>query len=235
MSKKIFVLTAGVFILAILVIGFFLQLNRRPGTTTVVHGERIELPEPVYESSMSIEEALLARRSIRAYSEEGLSLTEVSQLLWAAQGMTHPSGYRTAPSAGALYPLEVYLVIGRVEGLSAGVYQYLPAEHAMVQNLEGDIRASLASAALGQSAVEDAPVSLVITAVFERTTQKYGERGLRYVYMETGSAAQNVYLQAESLGLGTVFIGAFQDERVRQVIGISEDETPVCILPVGRK
>jgi SagB-type dehydrogenase family enzyme len=235
MSKKIFVLTAGVFILATLLIGIFLQLNRQQLTTAVVHGERIELPEPVYESSTSLEEALLQRRSIRAYRAEGLSLTEVSQLLWAAQGMTHPSGYRTAPSAGALYPLEVYLVVGRLEGLSAGVYQYLPAEHAMVQTLEGDIRASLANASLGQSVIEDAPVSLVLTAVFERTTQKYGQRGERYVYMETGSAAQNVYLQAESLGLGTVFIGAFQDERVRQVIGISEDETPVCILPVGRK
>jgi SagB-type dehydrogenase family enzyme len=234
MSKKVFVLISAVSILVILVIGFSLQLNRRPVMTTVVLGERIEMPEPVYESSMSIEEALLARRSIRAYSEEGLSLTEASQLLWAAQGITHPSGYRTAPSAGALYPLEVYLVVGRVEGFSAGVYQYLPAEHALVQILEGDIRASLASAALGQSAVEDAPVSLVITAVFERTTHKYGERGLRYVYMETGSAAQNVYLQAESLGLGTVFIGAFQEERVGQLLDIPENETPLCIMPVGR-
>ena len=234
MSKKVFVLISAVFILAILVIGLLLQINWQPGTTTFVQGERIELPEPVYESSMSIEEALLARRSIRAYSEEGLSLNEASQLLWAAQGQTHPSGYRTAPSAGALYPLEVYLVVGRVEDLSAGVYQYLPAEHALVQILEGDIRSSLASAALGQSAVEDAPVSLVITAVFERTTQKYGERGERYVYMETGSAAQNVYLQAESLGLGTVFIGAFQEERVGQLLGIPENEVPLCIMPVGR-
>lgn len=234
MSKKVFVLISAVLILAILVIGFSLQLNRRPVMTTVVHGERIELPEPVYESSMSIEEALLTRRSLRAYTEEGLSLTEASQLLWAAQGKTHPSGYRTAPSAGALYPLEVYLVVGRLEGLSAGVYQYLPAEHALVQTLEGDIRASLANASLGQSAVEDAPVSLVLTAVFERTTQKYGQQGERYVYMETGSAAQNVYLQAESLGLGTVFIGAFQDERVRDLIGIPENEVPLCIMPVGR-
>jgi SagB-type dehydrogenase family enzyme len=234
MSKKVFVLISTVLILVILVIGFSLQLNRRPVMTTVVPGERIELPEPVYESSMSIEEALLTRRSLRAYTEEGLSLTEASQLLWAAQGKTHPSGYRTAPSAGALYPLEVYLVVGRLEGLSAGVYQYLPAEHALVQTLEGDIRASLANASLGQSAVEDAPVSLVLTAVFERTTQKYGQRGERYVYMETGSAAQNVYLQAESLGLGTVFIGAFQDERVRDLIGIPENEVPLCIMPVGR-
>jgi SagB-type dehydrogenase family enzyme len=234
MNKKILALTAGIIILSLLGLGIFLQINRPPAATIVVDGERIELPKPVYKSSMSIEEALLVRRSIRAYSEEDLSLNEASQLLWAAQGMTHPSGYRTAPSAGALYPLEVYLVVGRVEGFSAGVYQYLPAEHALVQILEGDIRMSLASAALGQSAVEDAPVSLVITAVFERTTQKYGQRGLRYVYMETGSAAQNVYLQAESLDLGTVFIGAFQEERVGQLLGIPENETPLCIMPVGR-
>jgi hypothetical protein len=140
MNKKILALTAGIIILSLLGLGIFLQINRPPAATIVVDGERIELPKPVYKSSMSIEEALLVRRSIRAYSEEDLSLNEASQLLWAAQGMTHPSGYRTAPSAGALYPLEVYLVVGRVEGLSAGVYQYLPAEHALVQILEGDIR-----------------------------------------------------------------------------------------------
>jgi len=198
-------------------------------------GERIKLPEPRYTSNTSVEEALSQRRSIRAYSGENLTIEEVSQLLWAAQGVTAPWGGRTAPSAGALYPLELYLVVGDVEGIDKGVYKYIPEEHELEKVKEGDIRAELADAALGQECVRDAAIDIVFTAIYERTTGKYGERGIRYVQMEAGHAAQNVYLQAVALDLGTVVIGAFIDGEVKEIMNMQEQETPVYIMPVGRK
>jgi SagB-type dehydrogenase family enzyme len=198
-------------------------------------GERIQLPEPRYESETSVEEALARRRSIRAYSGANLTLEEVSQLLWAAQGITAPWGGRTAPSAGALYPLELYVVVGDVEGLDKGVYRYSPEEHELEKVMDSDIRTELANAALGQSSVRDAAIDLVFTAVYERTTAKYRERGIRYVHLEAGHAAQNVYLQAVSLDLGTVTIGAFVDSEVKQIMNIGEKEDPLYIMPVGRR
>jgi SagB-type dehydrogenase family enzyme len=198
-------------------------------------GERIQLPEPRYESETSVEEALVQRRSIRDYSGENLTLEELSQLFWAAQGITSPGGGRTAPSAGALYPLELYIVVGDVEGLDRGVYRYSPVEHELEKVKNGDVRAELADAALGQEFIGDAAIDIVFTAVYERTTVKYSERGIRYVYMEAGHAAQNVYLQAEALDLGTVTIGAFYDNDVKDFVGIQEQESPLYIMPVGRK
>lgn len=197
--------------------------------------DSIALPPPRYEGKMSLERALLERRSLREYSDEPLTLAEVSQLLWAAQGITHPAGLRTAPSAGALYPLEIYLVAGEVDGLSAGVYHYLPEGHQLLLTLTGDTRRELSHAALGQSSVAEAPAVIVIAAVYERTKVKYGERGVQYVHMEVGAASQNIYLQAESLGLGTVFIGAFHDGRVSEILHLKADEHPLGLMPVGRK
>lgn len=197
--------------------------------------ERIKLPEPVYDSPTSIEQALLKRRSVREYKDESLTLTEVSQLLWAAQGITGPGGLRTAPSAGALYPLEVYVVVGNVNNLSDGIYKYKPNEHELERIKEGDKRAELCIAALGQPWVKDSAIALVFSAVYERTTQKYGERGIRYVHMEVGHAAQNVYLQAVSLNLGTVVVGAFQDDAVKLITNMADDEDPLYIMPVGKK
>jgi len=195
----------------------------------------ITLPTPTYNSQTSLETALLERRSVREYSAEPLTLAEISQLLWAAQGITHPSGLRTAPSAGALYPLEVYLLAANVVDLPAGIYHYRPQDHTLLLVAAGDQRQSLCQAALNQSAVQDAAAVIVIAAIYDRTTVKYGERGVRYVHMEAGSAAQNVYLQAQSLGIGTVFIGAFQDGEVAQIMHMSKDETPLGLMPVGRK
>jgi len=182
-----------------------------------------------------MEEALVERRSVRDYSTELLSLDEVSQLLWAAQGVTAEWGGRTAPSAGALYPLEVYLVVGRVENLTEGIYKYIPKGHELVKVKDGDVRQQLAVAALGQTCVKDGAVNIVITAVYERTTGKYGERGVRYVHMEAGHAAQNIYLQATALNLGMVTVGAFQDDQVSDILGISQNESPLYVIPVGRK
>lgn len=211
----------------------FARFRRSPPDSTASLGNRIELPEPASDSDIPVEQALLQRQSVRDYTDRPLTLAEISQLLWAAQGITRSGGKRTAPSAGALYPLEVYLVVGEVAGLADGVYKYLPADHELVRVAEGDRRVDLSAAALSQESIEAAPAAVVITAIYERTTVKYGERGIRYVHMEVGSAAQNVYLQAVSLDLGTVFIGAFHDQEVRQVLNLPADEHPLCIMPVG--
>jgi SagB-type dehydrogenase family enzyme len=129
--------------------------------------------------------------------------------------------------------LEVYLVAGNVDGLAAGVYHYLPVEHALNRVSGGDKRSDLAEAALNQEWIADAPGVIVIAGVFSRTNVKYGERTTRYVYMEAGSAAQNVYLQAESLGLGTVFVGAFYELMVQSALELTEEEIPLVIMPVG--
>lgn len=197
--------------------------------------EKIKLPEPKYDSNTSVEQALLERRSVRAYKKVPLILDEVSQLLWAAQGITdNGSKFRTAPSAGALYPLDVYIAIGTVEGVAQGVYKYRPRKHELMKVRNGDVRNELASAALGQSSIRESAIVMVFSAVYERTTQKYGNRGIKYVHMEAGHAAQNVYLQAVSLDLGMVVVGAFRDEEIRKILNMSDNERPLYIVPVGK-
>lgn len=195
----------------------------------------IKLPEPRYGSDVSLEQSLLQRRSIRTYTGEPLTLQEVSQLLWAAQGITDPRGFRTAPSAGALYPLEVYVVAGDVQGLTLGVYRYEPEQHQLIRVIDGDKRDSLADAALTQPWVKEGAVVFVFTAVYERTTAKYDDRGIRYVHIEVGHAAQNLCLQATAMGLGAVTVGAFHDEAVAELLNLPQDEQPLYIIPVGRK
>jgi len=196
---------------------------------------RITLPEPRCDSDVSVEEALLKRRSVRNYTDEALTLQEVSQLLWAAQGITDPSGKRTAPSAGALYPLELYVVVGSVEDVAKGVYKYEPQQHELVRVLDGEQRNALAAAALNQQSIAQGAIDIVITAIYERTTRKYSDRGIRYVHMEAGHAAQNVYLQAVAMNLGMVIIGAFYDDQVKEVLNLPENEEPLYIMPAGRK
>ena len=198
-------------------------------------GDKIKLPSPRLDSSISVEKALSKRRSVRAYKNEALSLGEVSQLLWAAQGITDKArGLRTAPSAGALYPLEVYIITGSVMSVDQAFYKYEPAEHALIKVKNGDLRPQLMAAALGQTPVRDAALVIAITAVYERTMQKYGERGRRYVWLEAGHAAQNLYLQAVALNLGLVVIGAFDDEAVKRILSLAEREFPLYLIPVGR-
>ena len=198
----------------------------------------IRFPEPKYRSDMSIEQALLERRSIRDYGTEPLTFADVGQLLWAAQGITKPGGYtvtlRTAPSAGALYPLELYLAVGNADDLLAGVYKYEPLKHALNLIAEGDIRDELCRAALRQSCIRDAAMVMVFSAVYERATKYYGERGIRYLYMEVGHAAQNVHLQVISLNLGTVVIGAFDDAGVKRILNMEDNEEPLYLMPIGR-
>ena len=197
--------------------------------------ETIKLPAPGYQSGISIEKALLQRRSVRDYKAQPLKISEVSQILWAAQGITDERGLRTVPSAGALYPLEVFLVAGNVSGLPAGAYRYKPAGHELVKVAEGDRRAELCEAARGQKSVKNSAAVVVFTAIYERSTVKYGDRGIRYSHIEVGCASQNVYLQAVSLDIGTVFIGAFDDSQVRQLLSLDDNEHPQCIMPLGKK
>jgi SagB-type dehydrogenase family enzyme len=197
--------------------------------------EIIKLPEPVLDGAISVEKALAARRSVRHYAALPLMLTELSQLLWAAQGLPGPSGLRTAPSAGALYPLEIYIAAGNVTGLTSGIYKYNGRNHVLLKTGDGDIREKLFDAGLRQGSIKDAPVVLTICAVYERITTKYGERGIRYTDMEAGHAAQNIYLQAESLGLGTVAIGAFRDSKVSKIVNLATTEHPLYLIPIGKK
>jgi SagB-type dehydrogenase family enzyme len=195
----------------------------------VQNTETVEkLPEPSTEGNVSIEETLMRRMSARNFTAEKLTYQQISQLLWAAQGVNRTgTRFRTAPSAGATYPLETYAVT------PDGVFRYIPGQHSMVLTREGDHRRELAGAALGQGSVSGAPLSIVFTAIYERTTNRYGERGVMYVHMEAGHAAQNVHLQAVALGLGSVPIGAFEPEKVRDVIRTGAHEVPIYIIPVG--
>jgi len=205
------------------------SLSRQPAA-----GEAIPLPPPRTDGPVSLEAAIASRRSVREYGPEPLSLEDVAQLLWAAQGITDPRGYRAAPSAGALYPLELYLVCGRVDGLEPGIYHYDPAAHALDMVARGDARDDLARAAIDQSPVRDAAIDLAFTAVYERTTGKYGDRGHRYVHMEAGHAAQNVYLQSTAMSLGAVSIGAFDDAAVQRLLRLPEGETPLYLVAIGQ-
>jgi len=195
----------------------------------------ISLPDPRLKGEMSLEEAILNRRSRRDFGDSALALAEVSQILWAAQGITDETGLRAAPSAGALYPLDLYLVVGErgVEELEEGVYHYLPQSHSLQLTLAGDVRQTLARLSVEQMFIAEAPLSLLITAEYERTTKKYGERGVRYVHMEAGHVGQNVYLQAEALGLGTVTVGAFQDEEISQALDLPSSYRPLYVMPIG--
>jgi SagB-type dehydrogenase family enzyme len=195
----------------------------------------IGLPDPIREGRMSIEECLELRRSVRTYAEPPLTIAEAGQLLWAAQGITAAGKFRTAPSAGALYPLETYLIAGNVTKLRPGIYKYRPARHELLRVAEGDRREALAGAALGQDAIRRGAAVIFFSAVYARTAARYKDRAARYVHIEAGHAAQNICLQAVALKLGVVPIGAFSDEEVKRALKLPEDEEPLYILPTGRR
>lgn len=191
--------------------------------------QRIDLPPARLQGEISLEEALAGRRSVREFSTRPLTDVELGQLLWAAQGLTHLDGYRTAPSAGALYPLEIYAITPE------GAYHYQPADHHLTLQATGDLRPALYIAALRQESVLEAPAMIAIAAVYERTERKYGrERSPRYVHLEAGHAAQNVLLQAVALELGAVPVGAFYDDEVARVLALPEDQQPLYLILVGQ-
>ena len=195
----------------------------------VTKTENIKLPAAKYDGAVSVEKALLERRSIRAYKEEPLALSDVSQILWAAQGITDSkTGHRTAPSARALYLLEVYLISGNVTGLPMGLYQYQPQGHELLKVAEGDFKTKLFQG-VGQAPIKNAPAVLVISGMSERSTNPNS------MYLEAGHVAQNVYLQAVPLKLGTVVMGGFKGEEVRKALNISAKEEAIYIMPIGKK
>ena len=209
-----------------------MHLKNKPGQGESELGT-IQLPQVGKTGSASLEQTLWERRSLRQFSSDSISMETASQLLWAAQGINDQRGRRTCPSAGALYPLEVLMACGAVQGLSPGCYRYLPHAHALEEMQRGDLRGSLARASLDQSWMAHAPAILVLSAVYARTTGKYGPRGVRYVHMEVGAAAQNIHLQAEALGVGTVFVGAFSDREVQRILGLPAEEEPLALFPTG--
>jgi len=203
-------------------------------TISEVIADSIKLPAPHFDGKISVEKAIKERRSVREYTNKPLNLQEISQLLWAAQGITDPRGLRTAPSAGALYPLEIYLVAFNVHNLQKGVYKYNPKTEEIIRIKNGDFREELTKAALGQPWIKNSMALVVIVANYERTTRKYGQRGFRYVHMEAGAVAQNIHLQAVSLGIGTVVVGAFNDEDVKKIMNFPSQEDPLIIMPLGK-
>ncbi len=194
----------------------------------------IKLPVPEYTSNTSVEEALKNRRSIRDYRNSPISKKNLSQLLWSAQGTTYKNFFRTAPSAGALYPIEVYAAIGNVTDIKTGVYKYNPKKHELELIVYGDKRRGISSVALSQDFIQHAAVVIVLSVVYERVTGKYHEKGTTYTHMETGHASQNILLQAYSLKLGCVVIGAFYAQELNRLMNMEKDERPLYIIPVGK-
>lgn len=197
------------------------------------------LPAPSLRGAMSVEEALALRRTWRGYADQTLTRTQLGQLLWAAYGVTahrHGIELKTAPSAGALYPLDIYAVVGegRVEGLEPGCYHYLPGGHDLALTRTGDLRLAVAEASLGQRWMAKAPVTLIITGEYQRCTVKYGPRGVTYTHIEAGHVGQNIFLQAEALGLKAGIVGAFDDHRLAGALGLPPAHLPLLAMPVGR-
>jgi len=191
--------------------------------------KEIKLPEPDLKGEMSLEETIATRRSVRSYTDKELTIDQISNLLWSAQGITGERGRRAAPSAGARYPLEIYLM------KKDGLFHYNPEGHKLVLKKPGDLRPGLLEGALRQRFVAQAPVSFIICAVYERVTKRYKRRGIRYTDIEVGHAAQNIHLEAVALGLSSVPVGAFRDEAVIKLLGLPRGEEPVYIIPVGYK
>ncbi len=224
-SRRKFLTFLGSIIAAIGIYGIW-----RISTEEKLMPEVIKLPEPVKKGKVSVEQAIANRRSRRDYSDKPVLLKDISQLCWASQGITEKyTEFRAVPSAGALYPLETFLVIGNSD-IDAGIYHYSPSNHTLELMKRGDYRNQLCEASLGQESVKNGAICFVITAIFGRTTQKYGKRGEdRYVPIEVGCVAENIYLQAEALGLATVAIGAFYDDRIQELI----PNPPLLVMPVG--
>jgi SagB-type dehydrogenase family enzyme len=197
----------------------------------------VNLPTPAFQGTVAVAQALKSRRTIRQFANKPLTQEQLSQLLWAAYGITDPRGLRTAPSAGALYPLDMYVVVGerQVSGLAAGVYHYLPEKQALEPKRLGDLRHGVARASLHQDWMAEAPVLFIITGEYRRCQVKYGERGIRYTHMESGHAAQNIFLQAEALGLGAGIVGAFENAVLTHTLDLPPAHDPLLILPVGYK
>lgn len=201
----------------------------------VINNKRlIILPQPKLKGNISVEETIKNRRCVRKFRNMELNEEQVSQILWSAYGVTDNDGYlKAAPSAGAIYPCDIFAVIGRTKSINPGVYQYFSQEHGLGKILDGDRREYLAKAALGQSFIAEAPLNIVITAEYDRIKIKYGNRGVRYTHIEVGHIGENIFLQAISIGLATVAVGAFYDIKIQEVLNLPKIYEPLYIMPIG--
>ena len=193
----------------------------------------INLKKPLFKSSVSVEEALKARRSVRDYSDKPLTLDEISQLLWAGQGITNERGFRTNPSAGAAFPMELYLASHNITGIAPGLYHYSPHKETLTLVKEGSLRDQITSTEMYQKCVRNSAAVIIISGDFKRMANRHGVRNFRFVNMEAGSIFQSIGLQAQTLNLGTVVVGAFKEYELKKILGIKED--PLVIMPLGRK
>lgn len=219
-----------------MVVSILLDAHTHTAYTSPGGAEEIELKRPLQDGSISVERAIQERRSVRSFRPDPLTTAQASQLLWAAQGITDPEqGRRTVPSAGALYPLEIYMVAGRVECLSPGLYHYVPQGHKLSKVRDGDFREALSDAAYAQESLKEAPAVMLLAGVYERTSGKYGERAQRFVHIEAGHAGQNLALQAIAMGLSTVMVGGFVDDQVKKALNLPDDVQPLYLIPVGTK
>jgi SagB-type dehydrogenase family enzyme len=196
-------------------------------------GTVLQLPAPADSSKMTVNEAIDMRRSHREFTDGTVSLPHLSGILHAASGITSDAGFRAAPSAGATYPMTVYVVAENVDELEPGIYEFDPVSASLQLQKPGEYLSELAEAAWGQSFISEAPLAIVMSAEFRITTRVYGDRGVTYVHMEAGHMSQNVYLYATSMGMGTVAVGAFDDESVSTLLDLPEEEIPLYVMPVG--
>ena len=194
----------------------------------------IQLPDCVQDNGITLVQAIAQRRSVRTFTESSITLPELAGILHSAQGLTSEWGFRAAPSAGATFPLSIFVIAEDVDGLEAGIYRFNPMEHSLMTVKAGNFLQDLALAALGQPCIGNAPAAIVITADYSITTSVYGDRGIMYVHMEAGHVSQNIYLLCTALELGTVAVGAFTDSAVAEILCLEPNETPLYIMPVGR-
>ncbi len=236
----VFLIFTFIIVLGVLFFGLFKGITPQTNTEAGAVNEQIymdnnilQLPQANKDGGMSLNDALAIRRSARSYSSEPMQIQQVSQLLWSAQGINNKDNFRTAPSAGATFPLEIFVMTNNISGLERGIYHYEPYDHALELVHMGDFSSELMKAALGQSMIADAALVVIYGAVFERTMNRYGERGERYVHNEVGHASQNMHLQASALGLATVVVGAFKDDEVEKVLQLDNEVRVLYLMPVG--
>ncbi|MEN6292906.1 MAG: SagB/ThcOx family dehydrogenase [Methanobacterium sp.] len=232
-----------ILIILIILLGVTIAYLVWPQPATTSNSQRtvistINLPSPILEGNVSVEQAIQNRRSVRHYTNQSITLQDVSQLMWAAQGITDKANnLRSVPSGGQVYPLEVYIIVGKdgVTGLSEGIYHYNPYNNTLEKTSKSDARSDLSQAANGQAWVKEAPVDIVITGDDSKMVAKYKDETLctRFVNLEAGHAGENIYLEAEARGLVTVALGSFKDDQVHTVLGLPENENTIYIYPVG--
>ncbi len=233
--RTAWMITLAALALAAAALGVGWYMLSSPGEPEVPVKAKIELPKPM-RLEMPLTEALEKRRSIRKYKQEPITLRELSTVLWAAQGITDPRGFRTAPSAGALYPLRIFVVVKNVKGLEPGIYVYDPKSNTLGLVKRGDFHLQLQRACLDQEWVGQAAVNIVIVGYERVLRPRYGDRSFRYMALEAGHVGQNIYLACTAMGLGTVAIGAFHDDQVKRILGVKEkDAVPLYVFPIGRR